>query len=562
MRFIIFITILFLGLFGLAQSSEAATIYVDNTTASCSTPSDTDYNPTTETCGTGSSTVYNTINGGANAASAGDTVNVRAGTYSGSVTLTKSGTAGNYITLQPYTGETVYITTVPGAWYSIRGLDISYFKIFGFKIHNYTGEAIGFYGSGSHIEIRDNEIYDRQDAPQYTGNAIRVSATKFDGTYAYTISDVIIDGNYIHNTTSGANRYEGELLTVAFDVQRFQITNNILSDVHHIGIDCIGKTYNYKEPHQLINAYPNGGIISGNTLTNVGQYDEDSSIYIDGGKNITIEDNKIYDAKGVGITVSIEEVVGVTENIIVRRNQVVSSVRNLYVGAGNGTTINSRWIHNTTIMDDSLDYSNVGLLDGTGNIIKNNIFYSSGGNRQLEHGWNQTYTVALDYNDWYTGNMQFCYGGNSICYTNFTNYKTATGQDANSMSLDPKFTNISGNDITLQSDSPCIDAGDFLTKTTGSGTGTVIPVEDARYFHDGYGIAGVSGDTIKIGSNTATVTDIDYGANTITINKSISWNNGDGVSYSYSGSAPDIGAYEYISVDTTPPASPTGLTVN
>ena len=70
-------------------------------------------------------------------------------------------------------------------------------------------------------------------------------------------------------------------------------------------------------------------------------------------------------------------------------------------------------------------------------------------------------------------------------------------------------------------------------------------MRDARYFNDGYGISGVAGDTIMVGGSTVMVTDVNYSANTITVNKSISWNSGDGVSYAYSGSKPDIGAYEY-----------------
>ena len=39
--------------------------------------------------------------------------------------------------------------------------------------------------------------------------------------------------------------------------------------------------------------------------------------------------------------------------------------------------------------------------------------------------------------------------------------------------------------------------------------------------------------------------EIDYGTNTIVIQESISWSDGDEVSLPYAGSAPDIGAFEY-----------------
>jgi len=96
----------------------------------------------------------------------------------------------------------------------------------------------------------------------------------------------------------------------------------------------------------------------------------------------------------------------------------------------------------------------------------------------------------------------------------------------------------------LQENSPCIDSGSYLTYTVGSGSGGEIEVEDAGYFTDGYGIT--DGDMIRVGANSAVrITDIDYDNSTVTVDQSISWNNGDGVSLPYSNSVPDIGAYEY-----------------
>lgn len=96
----------------------------------------------------------------------------------------------------------------------------------------------------------------------------------------------------------------------------------------------------------------------------------------------------------------------------------------------------------------------------------------------------------------------------------------------------------------LQGDSPCIDAAAYLTQTVGSGNGTEITVEDSEYFTDGFGVA--EGDMIHVGANSPVrITSLDYDNNTVTVEMSISWNDGDGVSQSCSGSTPDIGAYEY-----------------
>jgi hypothetical protein len=61
---------------------------------------------------------------------------------------------------------------------------------------------------------------------------------------------------------------------------------------------------------------------------------------------------------------------------------------------------------------------------------------------------------------------------------------------------------------------------------------------------DGWGI--IEGDLIQLEGETQKVriTYVDYDNNTITVDSNISWNQGQGVSLAYEGSAPDIGAYE------------------
>jgi len=96
----------------------------------------------------------------------------------------------------------------------------------------------------------------------------------------------------------------------------------------------------------------------------------------------------------------------------------------------------------------------------------------------------------------------------------------------------------------LREGSPCIDAGRFLTWTVGSGSGTQVRVQDASFFTDGFGMA--EGDIVKVGDEEpARVVGVDYDMNLITLDRPISWEDGEGVSMAYFGSAPDIGAYEY-----------------
>jgi hypothetical protein len=176
----------------------------------------------------------------------------------------------------------------------------------------------------------------------------------------------------------------------------------------------------------------------------------------------------------------------------------------------------------------------------TDNAIKNNLFYRNTG-----------------------GDFYFYYTSLSLQTVLGNYYATASNNSVSMAAIpgnivsnaDPLFADISaastvGNiaafDFHLRPGSPAIDKGAFLTTTTSAGSGSVITVGDASYFIDGYGIIG--GDTIQLEGKTghAQIIGIDYAANKITLDKSLTWSSGQGVALPYSGTAPDIGAYEYV----------------
>ena len=124
---------------------------------------------------------------------------------------------------------------------------------------------------------------------------------------------------------------------------------------------------------------------------------------------------------------------------------------------------------------------------------------------------------------------------------------------------DPKFVNASeilGDpmdpglpNLDLQSDSPCIDQAGYLTTIrSASGSGTSFTIEDAGYFMDGWSISGVQGDEIQLHGTTqrAQVVSVNYETNIVSVNQVLSWQQGQGVSLSYEGAAPDIGAFEFV----------------
>ena len=204
-------------------------------------------------------------------------------------------------------------------------------------------------------------------------------------------------------------------------------------------------------------------------------------------------------------------------------------------------------VHNSIISNIGNHFREGGgieLRGGSNQVYDTNVFY----NNKVDLAWGCTACSAYD-------------NCNDICpYERASDY-TIT----NYTHIDPKFVDAANHDFRILSDSPCIDRGTYLTNTINSGTGTSIQVKDAGWFIGPHG--SLDSDLIQIGSNKVRMVSVNHTTKVIVVNQNISWSSGDGVSYPYSGSAPDIGTYEYGQTvppqpaDTTPPASPSGLTI-
>lgn len=165
---------------------------------------------------------------------------------------------------------------------------------------------------------------------------------------------------------------------------------------------------------------------------------------------------------------------------------------------GNGKFINSVFTNGTT--------GQIFVLDGTG-----------GAEMFIDRSNNCAWSVASDFTDGVNGNKK----------------------------QDPKFQNATIGDFRLRSDSPCVDTGIHETwVTTSSGTGTSFSVDNSAWFTDGFGMT--RGDIITVGNDTGLeITAITRSTHTITVNRSFTWAQNDPVSFDYSGSAPDMGPYDY-----------------
>ena len=120
------------------------------------------------------------------------------------------------------------------------------------------------------------------------------------------------------------------------------------------------------------------------------------------------------------------------------------------------------------------------------------------------------------------------------------------GNFSRTIESNPAFTSTSGHDYTAASNSPLVNAGDYLTSARTAGSGRTLEVSDASWFYDGFGINGEQGDLIQLAGQTGTarILQVDYANNRLTIDRDLSWSAGQGVSQTYSGAGPDIGAFE------------------
>ncbi len=240
---------------------------------------------------------------------------------------------------------------------------------------------------------------------------------------------------------------------------------------------------------------------------------------------------------------------------IMRNNTFVNNGRaiNLFSryendGEWKGYCVDNR-IYNNTLCNNyySIYVNNETMCNN--NIIKNNIIYN---NDIFAYPYVEDNNIDIFAHRIYDGQPR---SENDFITHNVLGGKVQHGADnteTDIMSVNPKFASEANRNFNLASDSPMINRGAWLTTTNSAGSGSKIEVDDARYFMNGWGL--VDGDLIQFEGQTQTyrVTDVDYSTNVITIDQNATWEAGAGISLPYSGSKPDLGAFEYGGTTTLP----------
>jgi len=400
-----------------------------------------------------SGAAYVTIQAGLNAAQPGDTVLVKAGTYNERVTFPRSGTAGNYITLRGEPGAIIDGTglfdTLTGTCRLVYIENRSFVKVIGFTVRNAVKSSSKIFqagiwvrGAGSFIEIRNNTVSNIVNSTKTSGcHGIAVYGT--DG--ATPLSNVIVDGNEVYGCKTGWS----ESMVLNGNVENFVVSHNEVHDNDNIGIDFIG--FEGECPTPALDQ-ARDGVCTDNVVCNITSYGNPAygtdrcadGIYVDGGKNIVIERNKVDDCD-IAIELASEHRGKSTEGIVVRNNFASRSYQgNLELGgyaANKGNAVDCVLVNNTTYQGSG---GEIVLQNNCHGItIKNNILVRTDPSVGYIVQWGKNNTNVVVNNNLY-------FGGS-------TTSPGAWPDDA-ALFVDPQLVNAY-RDLHIQSTSPAIDRG-------------------------------------------------------------------------------------------------------
>jgi len=382
---------------------------------------------------------FATVAAGVSAALPGDTVTVRAGSYNEAVSFGRSGSAAGFITLQGEPGAVLDGTGRSGQGITIN--NSNYIRVIGMTVRNFllgsTPIGISVEGSSSSIELRNNLIH-HIESPN--GNAHGIA---FYGSAATPMTNIVVEGNEIRNCRLG----QSESLVLNGNVDGFIVAGNIVHDNDNIGIDFIG----FEGTGPIGQDQARNGICVDNVVYNISSatnptYGGDRSadgIYVDGGRDIVIERNKV-DNCDIGIEVASEHGGMATSNITVRSNFISRGYQgNILMGgydATRGDAHNVVVVNNTTYQGTNGEIELQYNCDGI--IIKNNVLYARSGQPYISNGGGNNTNVTVD------NNIYFGAGNTS----------PGPYPDARARFVDPLLVSPYA-DLHLRAGSPAIDAG-------------------------------------------------------------------------------------------------------
>ncbi len=564
----IWLTILLtiLSSFTVVPNASFATIYYVAINGS-------DLNPGTE------AKPWRTIQKAADTLMPGDTVLIRQGIYEEKVTPTRSGTEGNYVTYRNYGSEQVIIDAQNGVRDACIRVDgKKYLQFIGLRLTGASGTSglrAGFHASDrSENLILENITADNNRfgillhgkyAPVSHATIKYCTTTKNTGHGVFLYRKVYhtVVGPKNHAFSNAGEKYVfGIEIGTEYPGKQIDGARNIVvlgNEIDHNGMQGI-RTWNALNVLIKNNYLHHNGatgiqledgsenIVVEDNLSeyNAQTYEYEAGIWVDSTKNAVVSRNFLRGNK-IGLMVTDSSQVILRNNVIVENKRGVPHLHNAMGLNVDNNAFHVTVVHNTLYRNGAAESSKGGISISPyrppvgGVFFKNNILSETTAPYDL---WIGGKDYVSDYNLVYNTQGPVVYWVTRK--VSWSQYLAYGGQEVHSIiEQNPKFISPAEYNFHLQPGSPAIDAADFLTRTIDSGSGNVIPVLNASYFTNGWGVT--SGDPVKVGANLPVIIkSVDYSNNTITVDKKISWNKDDGVTHPYSGSAPDMGAFEYV----------------
>ncbi|MEZ0075876.1 right-handed parallel beta-helix repeat-containing protein [Planotetraspora sp. GP83] len=412
---------------------------------------------------------WRTIQKAADAAPPGSTVYIRGGTYKEFVDMNVSGSAtAGYTVFRNYDSTPVILDGNQRAG-ELIGIDgKSYIEIRGLNFRNVLGspsagvQVSTWSGPSHHIRIVRNSfknLYASSSTTTYPPNvyAGAITVAGSDGTQA--ITNLEVDGNTIADCRTGWT----EAIGITGNVDGFVVSNNTVTNTGNIGIDASGHWQ--ISPNPANDFARNGRIVGNHVSYSKSLVEGGAGIYLDGSSNMIVERNIVHN-NWVGIAVGVEVPNSTISDNIIRDNLSYSND-----GYGIGVMAwspENRVIRNTTVVNNTTfgngqsseligGFGEMAIVSSNNTVVKNNVFYSSGGQSVLVYTDDNPVNPRFSDNSYYSSSSAF-FDWNGTRYTSFSAYRTATGNDNRSAFRDPQFVNPGGFDFRLKAGSPSIDA--------------------------------------------------------------------------------------------------------
>ncbi|WOO39636.1 right-handed parallel beta-helix repeat-containing protein [Rubellicoccus peritrichatus] len=451
---------------------------------------------------------YETIQKAVDMAEPGTAIFVRGGVYGERIAWNTSGMSDAPIVLRNYPGESVAIDG--GDLVVGSGLDPllliegrSHITIEGLEIRNWKTAVEGHLPVGvlirasadgltgcDGITLKRLKIHgiwqtfdngSNSNNGNYFGSDAHGLAVYGNGsTAASVISNLLVHQCEVYDLKLGTS----EALVLNGNISDFVISDSVVRDCNNIGIDFIGfeGTSSVESLDQARN-----GIISRCEVYNISTQGNPGyrtgatsysfsagGIYVDGGRDIVIENNRIYNCN-IGCEIASEHDGKRTERVTFRSNFVYNNrdftglAMGGFASTGRGITADCKILNNTFWGNDSHGYNGQIHLqwDVVDCVFMNNIVVanpqtgimigdpSSGNTRHTGNIYN--------YNAYYnTGDQSSIWNRNGVG-RNFSQWKNDVGGDANSTDdVDPLFVDAENADLHLQDISPLRNAGSMV----------------------------------------------------------------------------------------------------